>query len=88
MDIDLLFRSIFSTSKEWTKYVWVIDDQNLYLYNDTGATRSQMGRGAPKKTIPLAYNLKMLKVKPKEYKGDSYAIVCGLVAEDWALMAI
>lgn len=62
-------RSLFA--KDWAVYYWYIDvNEGILSIYRSRADRQFQNRGAqPKKVIPITHNLKLLKIKPKEYKG-------------------
>lgn len=60
-------RSMFV--KDWQAVFWVIDNENLCLYrNKTDFEHNPRGSQA-KKVVPMKHNLRVLKVKAKDYKG-------------------
>lgn len=60
-------RSLFA--KDWVSMYWVIDDHDLYLYKSKMDYDLNMRGSGFKKRIPIAYNLRCLKIHRKDYSG-------------------
>jgi len=65
--------------KDWVEYFWVIQEDTLFIYRSRADYSVTALGNKAKKKIPLLPNIKLLKIKPKEYKG--YGILYNFMIE-------